>query len=67
MAMKLSEPLKAEVINLNFYYDTVQALKNVNLSIADKKITALIGPSGAERPLISDASPDARPLPWQPL
>jgi phosphate transport system ATP-binding protein len=46
MAMKLSEPLKAEVINLNFYYDTVQALKNVNLSIADKKITALIGPSG---------------------
>jgi phosphate transport system ATP-binding protein len=46
MAMKLSEPLKAEVLNLNFYYDTVQALKNVNLSIADKKITALIGPSG---------------------
>src|SRR3990172_2812378 len=46
MAMKLSEPLKAEVINLNFYYDTVQALKNVNLPIADKKITALIGPSG---------------------
>src|SRR3990172_6414451 len=46
MAMKLSEPLKAEVINLNFYYDTVQALKNVNLPIAEKKVTALIGPSG---------------------
>ena len=45
MAMKLSEPLKAEVLNLNFYYGAVQALKNVNLPIADKKITALIGPS----------------------
>jgi phosphate transport system ATP-binding protein len=46
MTMKLSEPLKAEVLNLNFYYNAVQALKNVNLPIADKKITALIGPSG---------------------
>ena len=41
-----SSPLKAEVKNLNFYYNLVQALKNVNLPIADKRITALIGPSG---------------------
>jgi phosphate transport system ATP-binding protein len=40
------EELKAEVRNLNFYYNHLQALKNVNLSIAEKKITALIGPSG---------------------
>ena len=32
--------------NLNLYYDAFQALKSVNLSIAEKKITAIIGPSG---------------------
>ena len=31
---------------LNFYYDKFLALKNVNLDIAEKKVTALIGPSG---------------------
>ncbi len=38
--------LKAEVKGLNFYYQNVQALKDINLSIADKRVTALIGPSG---------------------
>ncbi|MCI0469736.1 MAG: phosphate ABC transporter ATP-binding protein PstB [Nitrospirae bacterium] len=38
--------LKAESKNLNFHYGSVHALKNVNLQIADKKVTALIGPSG---------------------
>ncbi len=38
--------IKAEVKNLNFYYNQLQALKNIHLSIAEKKITALIGPSG---------------------
>jgi phosphate transport system ATP-binding protein len=37
---------KALVKNLNFYYGATHALKNVNLSIADKQVTALIGPSG---------------------
>lgn len=32
--------------NLNLFYDNLQALKNINLSIEEKKITALIGPSG---------------------
>lgn len=32
--------------NLNLWYGTNQALKNINLSIPQKKITALIGPSG---------------------
>ena len=32
--------------NLNLFYGTFQALKNVNLEIGPKKITALIGPSG---------------------
>lgn len=38
--------LKSEVKDLNFYYGTVQALKNINLPIERRKVTALIGPSG---------------------
>ncbi len=38
--------MKAQVKNLNFYYGDVQALKNVNLDIAERRVTALIGPSG---------------------
>ena len=37
---------KVTVRDLNFYYGTYQALTNVNLNIADKRITAFIGPSG---------------------
>lgn len=32
--------------NLNLYYGTFQALRNVDLSVEEKNITALIGPSG---------------------
>jgi len=40
-------PLKAQAKSLNFYYGgTVQALKNINLDLAEKHVTALIGPSG---------------------
>jgi phosphate transport system ATP-binding protein len=35
-----------EVRDLDFFYGRFQALKNVNLSIDERKITALIGPSG---------------------
>jgi phosphate transport system ATP-binding protein len=42
----VKDTLKAEARNLNFYYGNVQALKNVNLPIARRKVTALIGPSG---------------------
>ena len=35
-----------EVENLDLYYDDVQALKNVNLGIRKKEVTAFIGPSG---------------------
>lgn len=37
---------KIEVKNLNFYYGDHKALKNINIKIPTKKITALIGPSG---------------------
>jgi phosphate transport system ATP-binding protein len=40
------EAYDLEVRNLNVYYGHFQALRNVNVSIADRKITALIGPSG---------------------
>ena len=35
-----------DIRNLNFYYGDFQGLKNVNLPIYDKKVTAFIGPSG---------------------
>lgn len=37
---------KIEIRHLNFYYDHFHALKDINLSIPEKKITAFIGPSG---------------------
>jgi phosphate transport system ATP-binding protein len=43
-----SQPrIKAQAKDLNFYYGgTVQALKHINLDLAEKQVTALIGPSG---------------------
>ncbi len=37
---------KISVKNLNFYYGKFHALKNINLEIPEKKVTAFIGPSG---------------------
>lgn len=37
---------KISVHNLNLYYGAVQALKQVNITIPEKSITAFIGPSG---------------------
>ncbi|MBF6615287.1 phosphate ABC transporter ATP-binding protein PstB [Pollutimonas thiosulfatoxidans] len=41
-----AERTKLEVKNLNFYYGNYQAIKDVNLSIKENKVTAFIGPSG---------------------
>ena len=35
-----------EISNLNFFYGSFQGLKNINLNIYEKKVTAFIGPSG---------------------
>src|SRR6187431_492823 len=40
------EQSKISVKNLNFYYGKFHALKNINLEIPEKKVTAFIGPSG---------------------
>jgi phosphate transport system ATP-binding protein len=37
---------KMRVKDLNFYYGKFHALKNINLDIAERKVTAFIGPSG---------------------
>jgi len=37
---------EVKAINLNAYFGAVQALKEINISIERKKVTAIIGPSG---------------------
>lgn len=43
--MKIPEPI-VSIINLTLYYGKKLALKEINLDISRKKITAFIGPSG---------------------
>lgn len=38
--------IKFDIKNLELFYEQFQALKNVNISIEEKNITAFIGPSG---------------------
>lgn len=40
------EQIKIKVSDMNLYYGENHALKNINMDIKDKTITALIGPSG---------------------
>ena len=46
--VQTNDPVKAKlaVKNLNFYYGKFHALKNVNMDLPEKKVTAFIGPSG---------------------
>ena len=37
---------KIQVKNLNFYYGGFHALKDINLQIPERRVTAFIGPSG---------------------
>jgi phosphate transport system ATP-binding protein len=50
MDMKVETPvgerIKIAARNLNFYYGSFHALKNIQLDIPDRKVTAFIGPSG---------------------
>ena len=38
--------IKIHVENMNFFYGEVQALFDINMDIAERRVTALIGPSG---------------------
>jgi len=41
-----TERIKLQVKDLNFYYGKFHAIKHVNMSICENKVTAFIGPSG---------------------
>ncbi|MCX5687742.1 MAG: phosphate ABC transporter ATP-binding protein PstB [Candidatus Omnitrophica bacterium] len=38
--------IKIKADSINFFYNKVQALKNINIDILEKQVTAIIGPSG---------------------
>ena len=42
----MTDSIKLQVKNLNFYYGAFHALKNINMEIPPGKVTAFIGPSG---------------------
>jgi len=42
----MEKQIKISVQNLDFYYGSAKALKQVNLDILENRVTALIGPSG---------------------
>ncbi|WP_199181132.1 phosphate ABC transporter ATP-binding protein PstB [Chromobacterium alticapitis] len=46
MTTMTSPSTKLKVRNLNFFYGNFHALKNIQLEIAPRKVTAFIGPSG---------------------
>jgi phosphate transport system ATP-binding protein len=46
MSATVQAPPKLAVRNLNFYYGKFHALKDINLEIPERKVTAFIGPSG---------------------
>ncbi|HXN09939.1 MAG TPA: phosphate ABC transporter ATP-binding protein PstB [Steroidobacteraceae bacterium] len=45
-SLALDAPVKARAQQLSFYYGDFKALKDLNIEIREKQVTALIGPSG---------------------
>jgi phosphate transport system ATP-binding protein len=46
MSPTAPQPVKMTVKDLNFFYGKFHALRDINLTIPEKKVTAFIGPSG---------------------
>ena len=44
--VKVNDPLKMTVTDLNVYYGQTHAIKGVSMEIAEHQVTALMGPSG---------------------
>ncbi|EFR31794.1 phosphate ABC transporter ATP-binding protein PstB [Eremococcus coleocola] len=42
----MTNPIKFDIKDLDFYYGDFHALKNINMAIESNKVTAFIGPSG---------------------
>jgi len=60
----LKAPIKARAEGLGFYYGEFKALKDLNIEIREKQVTALIGPSGCgKKHLPALLQPHARPHP----
>ena len=51
---------KLVIKDLNFYYGNDQALKDINLTIPEKMVTAFIGPSGCGKLPAQQYSASAR-------
>jgi phosphate transport system ATP-binding protein len=43
---KVDGPVKLTIVDLNVYYGSAHAIKNVNIQIPERQVTALMGPSG---------------------
>ena len=47
---RFDSPDVIDIKNMNLYYGDFQALKNINMEIPSRKVTAFIGPSGCGNP-----------------
>jgi ABC-type glutathione transport system ATPase component len=55
---------KLQVRNLQFYYGSFHALKNISMDIPERMVTAFIGPSGCGKStLLRTLNKHVRPLP----
>lgn len=50
--LKQEQRYKVSIKNLDAWFGTKQALKNINLDIKPNAATAIIGPSGWAKPLL---------------
>jgi phosphate transport system ATP-binding protein len=65
--LRVAEPVKLRVIDLNVSYGPIHAIKHVSIEIADRTVTALMGPSGCGKSTfiralnrMHDLTPEAR-------
>ena len=42
----MDSQIKIKAENINFFYGKTQALKDINLDVYTRQVTAIIGPSG---------------------
>lgn len=67
--VKITDPVKVRISDLNVYYGQNHAIKNVTIDIPERQVTALMGPSGCGKSTfiralnrMHDLTPSARVL-----